>query len=476
MLVKKLLPLAAVAIMAAAGISHAAEESTVKVDYSKVGWIPPASSSPWKEWQFDPKAAGRSWKLVEELNSQEQQYWQIDPRWGHEIPRDSEYPYLPQERYPFKAPWSGEKLAADYDMYYQSGMCSYIAHNGYHLQRTVDRNGVVSKGDQLCRTAKRNYKTFAQYLYDIKPGELHAFYLVTLLEPPESAGTSVLSKFYKTTPDSTRAEDRWIYVPSLRRIRRFSGASGADYVAGSPNTYDDFFTRKFWQYDSKVIGVDILYGAAGSAKPYGDIDGPYRKDGGIEAYVVLNVPKDSSYYLKQWITWHDKKSHHVIRIEQWDKNGNIKLVGEYGLAGRVEYYGKLEYPWNIAVQGGLSDDGTERRGILMGGGPSLAWDADTDLRTYTIPDTPETGIPYEKFGSLDIFPENWNSYFSPNRLEQPFRYQRSKLQIADKDIPGRPILYREKFPTFRKIVLPGELEQKIKQDESNQRGLFSLAK
>jgi hypothetical protein len=462
------------ASLAILGIALSARAETTKVDYSKVAWSPTPSPSPWTEWKYDPKVNNeKTWKYVEELTPEELEYWQIDARWNHETPRDKEFPWLPEERYPFKPPYSGEKLAALYDEYNQTGMCNVLAHYGYHISRTMNRQGVMTKSDALCFTAKK-FRTFAQDLYEIKSGEIEGYWAETLLYPPENEGMVLFSTWYHATPNSTKQEDRWLYLPTLRRVRRFSGASGEDYPAGSTLTYDDIFLRNFWKYESKIIGVDILYEAANTKQPYGPIEGPYRKDGGVEVYVVLNVHKMPGYYLKQWITYHDRKSLHVLRYEQWDKNGNLKLIGEESLANKANYFGNNDaYLWQEAMKGGLSPGGTERRGMLMGAGPRTSWDVQLDLRTYGLASGPETGIDREKFGDYSIIPESWESFFSPQRIEKPYKSQKPTVTFTSADFPPRPSLYRDKFPKYREIVLPSELQAKIKQDELAKRGLFT---
>jgi hypothetical protein len=467
------LGLIAVTAFAVAAESGIAKET---VDWSKVAWYPVKSPSPWKEWQWNPKKEGRTWKYVEELTAAEKEYWQIDPRWSHEIPRDKDFPKLPEAKYPFKPPYSGEELNALAEAGGSTTtMCGLQTHHGYHINRTKDRTGVITKSDQICNTIK-HFKTFGQELYDLKPGQEQGAFLVVITSPPEDAGTVSLSKFYKDGPGVSKVEDRWAYLPSLRRVRRISGAKGEDYIPGSTDTYDDTFLRDFWKYDSKIIGVDILYQACNTNKPYGPIKGPYRADGGVECYVVLSKHYDKGYYLSQWISWFEKKSGHMIRTEQWDRRGNFHKINEKGLSGVVSYYGKDVYPWLEAMKGGLTEAGTERRALLHGGGPWTFWDIESDIQTYTIPhnDPKVSNVPNEKFGNLDVYAgkETWKQLFQPQRIENPFVKTAPTVNFTAKDFPPTPPLYRDKFPKFRKIVLPAEIASRIKKEELEKRKLF----
>jgi hypothetical protein len=465
-----------ISMIAASAFAVTVESGVAKesADWGKVAWSPVKSPSQWSEWQWEPKKEGRTWKYVEELTAAEKEYWQIDPRWSHEIPRDKEFPLLPEERYPYKPPYTGEELASlSESAGSTTTMCGLQTHHAYHINRTKDRNGIVSKSDTICNTIK-HFKTYAQMLYGMKPGAEQGAYLVVVVSPPEQNGTVSLSKFYKDGPGVTKLEDRWAYLPNLRRVRRISGANGEDYIPGAIVTYDDVFLRDFWKFDSKIIGVDILYQAANQKKPYGPITGPYRKDGGIDTYVVLHRPKQKDYYLSQWITWQDKKTGHILRTEQWDRRGNFKKIDENTLAAQVLVFGKLEYPWAEAIKGGLNENGNERRSFMMGGGPTYSWDVEQDVQTYMIPSGPDKKIDYDKFGPLSVYAgkENWQSLFQPQRIENPFTKPVPVVKFEAKDFPPYPPLYREKFPKFRKIALPSEIQAKIKKEESEKRKLF----
>jgi hypothetical protein len=454
--------------------SKVSADTSSNTDWKKVAWVPLQPPSNWKEWAWDPKKTGRTWKYVEELTPDEQKYWQIDTRWSHEIPRDKDYPLYPEKRYPFSYPYTGEELSALGD----SGgggpvMCGMQSHHGYHINRTKDRNGVVSKSDVICQTYKP-YKTYGEYLYGYKPGHENGSFLVVIAAPSESAGTVVLSKFYKPGPGVSKVEDRWAYLPTLRRVRRINGASGEDYQQGSTSTYDDGFLRNFWEFDSKIIGVDILYQSANNKKPYGPITGPYRQDGGVECYVVLSKHYRKNYYLSQWVTWYEKKTLHPLRKEQWDRRGNFKQVGEAGLAGKVHYFGKLVYPWEEVIKGGLTPEGGERRSLLMNSGPAQMWDVELNVETYTLPDTPDTKVPYEQFGPLDVYVggEDWKKLFEPQRIENSFPKPTPVVNFTAKDFPPHPPLYRDKFPKYRTVNLPADIQARIKNEEQNKRRLF----
>jgi hypothetical protein len=111
---------------------------------------------------------------------------------------------------------------------------------------------------------------------------------------------------------------------------------------------------------------------------------------------------------------------------------------------------------------------------MMGGGPSSAWDVEQDVQTYMIPSGPDKKINYDEFGPLSVYAgkETWQQLFQPQRIENSFYKPVPVVKFEAKDFPAYPPLYRDKFPKIRKIALPAEIQQKIKQNEQEKRGLF----
>ena len=60
--------------------------------------------------------------------------------------------------------------------------------------------------------------------------------------PFDARGIMLLSYRYKSTDearDKAKNDDTWVYVPTLRRVRRISSAQRTDAVAGTDFTFDD---------------------------------------------------------------------------------------------------------------------------------------------------------------------------------------------------------------------------------------------
>jgi hypothetical protein len=87
---------------------------------------------------------------------------------------------------------------------------------------------------------------------------------VEVVAPFDARGIMLMSYRYKSA-DNARAEakndDTWVYVPTLRRVRRISTAQRTDSIAGTDFTLDDLasFAGIVPQYDWECLGeMDLL--------------------------------------------------------------------------------------------------------------------------------------------------------------------------------------------------------------------------
>lgn len=81
---------------------------------------------------------------------------------------------------------------------------------------------------------------------DVFPGEKRKTAGGPTVEAPfDARGLSFLTYRYKSSDGplaEARADDTWIYLPSLRRVRRVSSAQRTDAVSGTDFTLDDLFS------------------------------------------------------------------------------------------------------------------------------------------------------------------------------------------------------------------------------------------
>jgi hypothetical protein len=188
--------------------------------------------------------------------------------------------------------------AADADTNADSIMQALAARpEGASADRTVrikliDRNGGVR--EQLARALRKN----------VADGRRMAIFY---LAPANIRGTSFLVYDY-SAPDA--ANDQWLYLPALRKVRRIPAADRGDYFLGTDLTFDEIrndnrVTLADWTF--RLIGTDEVDGA-----PCEIVEG---------AAVSEQIARELGYTSARWCV--DGQTLIARRIEYWDRSGNL---------------------------------------------------------------------------------------------------------------------------------------------------------
>ena len=108
---------------------------------------------------------------------------------------------------------------------------------------------------------------------------------VEVTAPFDARGIMLITYRYKSA-DAPRADakndDTWVYVPTLRRVRRISTAQRTDAISGTDFTFDDLFSFAgiVTQYEWACLGeMDIIAPMNSKVKAY-----PYQKDHNFGPY------------------------------------------------------------------------------------------------------------------------------------------------------------------------------------------------
>ncbi len=160
--------------------------------------------------------------------------------------------------------------------------------------------------------------------------------------PFDARGIMILTYRYKSS-DAPQAEakndDTWVYVPTLRRVRRISTAQRTDAVAGTDFTFDDLrsFSGIVPQYTWKCLGeMDILAPANSKVLAY-----PYSRDHNFGPYGLSYA--DDRWALRRAVkvrmTPKNKEHPYSFKDIYIDKNS---LVALYSFA-----YDQKEELWKI---------------------------------------------------------------------------------------------------------------------------------
>jgi hypothetical protein len=183
-------------------------------------------------------------------------------------------------------PQAGVKIMWDFD--YQWNGAGGSAKFFYSYWDRGEQLPLYYEGS--ARTVELSHRSEPQYLDandgDIFRGEKRKNAFGVRVDAPfDARGIMLLSYRYKST-DKPRSEakndDTWVYVPTLRRVRRLSAAQRTDAVAGTDFTFDDLFSFAgiIPQYEWECLGEKQII-APMNSKVKGF---PYDKDHNFGPY------------------------------------------------------------------------------------------------------------------------------------------------------------------------------------------------
>jgi hypothetical protein len=120
--------------------------------------------------------------------------------------------------------------------------------------------------------------------------------------PGDVKGTGYLSWEYD---NQNKDDDRWLYLPALRKIRRISGSSNSDYFMGTDFTYDDMGDRNVDEDEHTLQRKEKL--------------------NGYQCWVVQSIPKeiDDGDYTKK-ISWVRQDIDLVVKVKYYNEYGLLK--------------------------------------------------------------------------------------------------------------------------------------------------------
>ncbi len=411
----------------------------------------------------DNGATPRTWKTVSELSAEE--LAQVDLR--TDAPRHPEYPYLPAESYPFTPPYTAEEMGYRMMEFTQRPRWSCVYAN---LFGSISSEGsLLGQGRAVNLVAYPTPEGAAVELAK-KPGEEVYRQLTQQLFPPEAYTSQTLVIRYRTDQQFIKKEDMFAYSPALRRVRHQNSWRRNDRYPQMAMTLDDASGRSAWEYSWTLLGTDILFEtvrfpvtrpqvtiteaddtyreiATKDLKLMGEDYPFYTPAGGVECYVVEARTREDwlpNYHASRVLYWLDKHAFYPLRIETYDRQGNLSRV-EVRLTKLIHTdLGERGYSPFILVY----------------------WDLATDLLTYNIRD----GVRLTRWSPEDVL-----TFFSPDFMRRKWYLMpvRSYLGIdRPEEFYLRPGLESGKFPQLRAIQLPATLTERIQAQDAAGRLVF----
>jgi Protein of unknown function (DUF1329) len=198
---------------------------------------------------------------------------------------------------------------------------------GKIIRYAIERDGSERRADVLHHTVK----TRGRVTLDAKPvltGYEHIDWMQLRADeyPRDTAGTTTLEIRYA---DPKRDDDLYIYVPSIRRVRRAPPIQRCATIAPSEFNFDDInsFGGKVSDFNYRFLGQSKMLGNFAQEQiPF------YRKRGDylplresweiVDTYSLEITPKDPSYCYPRKVIYFDTQNFEALWTMIWDAKGN----------------------------------------------------------------------------------------------------------------------------------------------------------
>lgn len=198
---------------------------------------------------------------------------------------------------------------------------------GKIIRYALERDGSERRADVLHHTIK----TRGRVTLDSKPqlsGYEHIDWMQLRADeyPRDTAGTTTLEIRYA---DPKREDDLYIYVPSIRRVRRAPPLQRCATIAPSEFNFDDInsFGGKVTDFNYRFLGKTKMLGNLAQQQiPFDRKSGDYLplKESWeiVEAYGLEITPKNPNYCYPRKVIYFDVQNYEAFWTMIWDEKGN----------------------------------------------------------------------------------------------------------------------------------------------------------
>jgi outer membrane lipoprotein-sorting protein len=156
--------------------------------------------------------------------------------------------------------------------------------------------------------------------------------LVIFDQPKDVKGTAFLSFTHKSG-----ADDQWLYLPALKRVKRISSDNKSGPFMGSEFAYEDISSQEVEKYTYNYLK-----------------DEAYEQ---LDCYVYERFPVDEKSGYSRQIVWMDKEHYRIMKIDFYDrKNTLLKTLTYHGYKQYLDKYWRSAKMSMVNHQTGKSTD------------------------------------------------------------------------------------------------------------------------
>ena len=145
-------------------------------------------------------------------------------------------------------------------------------------------------------------------------------------EPADVKGTAML-----TYSHGLEADDQWLYLPALKKVKRINSRNKSGPFMGSTFAFEDLSSQEVEKYSYKFIREEAC--------------------GEWQCYVIERKPEYKySGYTRQ-VTWLDKEAYRLVKVEFYDRKKSLlktlvtsdfnQYLGHYWRPGKMDMMNHL---------------------------------------------------------------------------------------------------------------------------------------
>ncbi|GAA3936293.1 outer membrane lipoprotein-sorting protein [Litoribacillus peritrichatus] len=134
-------------------------------------------------------------------------------------------------------------------------------------------------------------------------------------KPRDVKGTAFLSFSHPVG-----ADDQWLYLPSLKRVKRIASRNKSGPFMGSEFAFEDLSSFEVEKYTYKYLGDEVVHG--------------------LDSFMVEQYPVDENSGYTRRVVWIDKEEYRVQKIDFYDRKNSLLKTLTY-----VDYQRYLGKHW-----------------------------------------------------------------------------------------------------------------------------------
>lgn len=150
--------------------------------------------------------------------------------------------------------------------------------------------------------------------------------------PLDVKGTAFLSFTHALT-----ADEQWLYLPALKRIKRISSNNKSGPFMGSEFSYEDLSSQEVEKYTYKYLRDETINGR--------------------DCFVIERKPTYQHSGYTRLVTWLDKEMYQPLKVEFYDRKGS--LLKTLTSSGHKQYEGQFWRPQKMSVINHITQKSTD---------------------------------------------------------------------------------------------------------------------